>query len=479
MAPKRRQARPPDPEPEPAREEQQEQDEDQEDQSEEDPEDSDSHLPLPFYNTTFSAHRLSPLHLGTEPLSPNRLQLLAQRLRDTLVGDVIRGVHVGAAAADDDAGSVVGRAGALERVDIAWVGVGDVLGFNGGEGGLEGLLGEGGGGEHGQGGEGWRQLAQGLHEKKALHISLRYEMASCTALMLPLLAGDGESGMEEAKMRFSVGGGHGRGGADEMDWEHSVDPAHFLSLPLLLVRMPPPLKAIVGEFLSTTFDCRASPMRLGTRSLVGIWEAWIKSAGLPSRGPLARDVVLSLGFYVPPPESKPAQTSKEEVPAEQHQPLGLKSVDVIIPAAELRRFTDAGERVAATQGKQAALRTGWGWEGDPKKRRKLAGRLYEEGWEWRTKSQEDGSPPSHQPFTEALACYLKEHLALNLFHPGVRVIKIACGGFAMSESRLKLFAPVDSKGGEDERSPVLAHKGAVLELLGSLVSKAQLQPVAL
>jgi hypothetical protein len=338
-------------------------------------------------------------------------------------------------------------------------------------------FGEGGG--EGEDEEGWRRLARGLQGKKALHISLRYEMASCTALMLPPLVGDVGKAMEKAKMRFSVGGGHSGGGPDEMDWEHSVDQTHFLSLPLLLARMPPPLKAIVNEFLSTTFDCRVSPMRLGTRSLVGIWEAWIKSAGLPSRGPLSRDLVLSLGFYVPPSEPRPAQPSKEETAAEQHQPLGLKSVDVIIPTAELRRFADAGERVAATQDKEAASPAGWGWEGNPKKRRKLAGRLYEEGWEWRAKSQEDGGLASHQPFTEALACYLKKHLALNLFHPGVRAIKIACGGFAMSESRLKLFAPADSRVGEDEGSPAPAHKGAVLELLGSLVSKAQLPPVAL
>ncbi|KAH6857169.1 kinetochore complex Sim4 subunit Fta1-domain-containing protein [Chaetomium sp. MPI-CAGE-AT-0009] len=465
MPPKRRQPRPPDPDPEPARDdnEHQEQEQDQA-QEDEDPEDDASsltttHLPLPFYNTTFSAHRLSPLYLGPDPLTPNRLQLLAQRLRDSLVGDVVRGVHIGAATDDDGAGSVVGRAGALERVDIAWVGVAEVLGFSGGE---VDRLGEGEG-------------ASGLRGRKGLHISLQYEMASCTALLLPPLVGGGGSGVESANMRFSVGGP----GADEMDWETSVDPTHFLSLPLLLVRMPPPLRAIVGDFLSTTFDCRVSPMRLGTRSLVHIWEAWIKSAGLPSRGPLARDMVLSLGFYVPPPDPVTVQASKEEAGTEQHQPLGLKSVDVIIPAVELRRFVDAGERVATTQPKQTASPAGWGWEGDPKKRRKLAGRIYEEGWEWRAESQEDGGAPSYQPFTEALARYLKEHLALNLFHPGVRVIKIACGGFAMSESRLKLFAPAGLGDAEDEGSPVLAQKGAVLELLGSLVGKAQLQPMPL
>ncbi|KAK4031658.1 kinetochore complex Sim4 subunit Fta1-domain-containing protein [Parachaetomium inaequale] len=467
MPPKRRQPRPPDPEPEPPRPASPPPDRDGDQSPSEEEDDSIAeHSPLPFYNTTFSAHRVSPLYLGAESLTTNRLQILAQRLRDRLVGDVVRGVEVGVQAADRE-DSMIGRAGALERVEIAWVGLADVLGFSGED--VENSEAED--VEDGDGTTGWRQAVRAgeLREKRALHISLRYEMASCTALMLPALLGDGKkSGVEGATTRFSVGGG-----ADEMDWEHSVDPTHFLSLPLLLLRMPAPLKTIIGEFLSTTFDCRVSPMRLGTRSLVRSWEAWIRSAGLPSRGPLAKDMVLTLGFYISPSDPVPTQPSEEDAAAEQQQPLGLKSIDVIIPATELGKFATAGKRVAKTQGKQTASPTGWGWDNDPKKRRKLAGRLYEEGWEWRTASPE-GRPPEHQPFTEALACYLKEHLGLNLFHPSVRVIKIACGGFAMSESRLKLFAPAGSGDAEGEGLPLLAQRGAVLELLGRLADKAQI-----
>jgi hypothetical protein len=351
------------------------------------------------------------------------------------------------------------------------VGVADVLGFS--EGDVENLEREPEEEEDGDGATGWRQAVQGggLREKRALHISLRYEMASCTALLLPALLGDGKkNGVEGATTRFSVGGG---GADDTMDWERSVDPAHFLALPLLLLRMPAPIKTIIGAFLATTFDCRVSPMRLGTRSLVRSWEAWIKSAGLPSRGPLAKDMVLTLGFYVPPSDPVPTQLLEEDTPEEQQQPLGLKSIDVIIPAAELSKFAAAGKRVTKTQSKQTTPTTGWGWDKDPKKRRKLAGRLYEEGWEWRM-AAEEGRPSEDQQFTEALACYLKEHLGLNLFHPGVRVIKIACGGFAMSESRLKLFAPAGSGDADGDSLPLLAQRGAVLELLGRLANKAQI-----
>lgn len=393
---------------------------------------------------------MSPLYLGTEPLTFNRLQILSQRLRDRLVGDVVRGVEVGLGPEGEGSGAL-GRAGVLERVEMRWVNVASVLGISREE--VEDLEGA-------------------LQGKGALHIELRYEMASCTALLLPPLTGSGrDKGGNTGRTQFSM-----NIGANGMeDDQQTVDSSRFLSLPLLLLRMPTPLKAVIGDFLSTTFDCRVSPMRLGTRSLVGSWEAWIRSAGVPPRGPLAKDLVLSLGFYVPPSEKavgedQPGEEGKEEVmPGDHH--LGLKSVDVIVPAAELRRFVAAGKRLEANSQTKRTASMQWGWEGDQRKRRKLAGRLFEEGWEWREASSDEIDASDSQPFTEALASYLKEHLALNLFHPGVRVVKIACGGFVMSESRLKLF--VHPPSGEDEGGT--GQRRAVLELLGRLAEKAQIQ----
>ena len=420
---------------------------------------------VPFYNTTFSAHRVSPLYLGREPLIPARLQTLAHRLRDRLVGDVVRGVEVGLGPPGQDAGGL-GRAGALEAVDVRWVSVADVLG------------------------------ARHLRGKRALHIALRYEFASCTALLLPPLNGEGDGAEHRTgrhgRAAFSVAAAAADG--SDLGRNQAADSAHFLALPLLLLRMPAPLKAVIADFLSVTFDCRVSPMRLGTRSLVASWEAWIRSAGLPSRGPFAKDVVLSLGFHVPPPVTTKAAAAaaaeagsadKEEGASGDRTQLGLKSIDVIIPAAELRRFVAAGKRLAAQARNKRTAPARWGWEDDLRKRRRLAGRLYEEGWEWRMQpADRDGDDgkggPERQPFTEALACYLKEHLALNLFHPGVQVIKIACGGFVMSESRLKLFTPADLRETGDDETPSssLGQMGAVVELLGGLVEKAQIREMA-
>lgn len=354
----------------------------------------------------------------------------------------------------------MGRAGALESVEMGWASVATVIGMSRarddehpGSDAME-LDGDDANDRH--------RTASQLQGAKALHISLRYETASCTALLLPPLR-RGEDGLGAAHTRFSVAG------VDDMDWEQSVEPGHFLSLPLLLLRMPAPLKAVIGDFLSTTFDCRVSPMRLGTRSLVRSWEAWATTAGLPARGSLAKDMVVTLGFHVPATPDKTVVPSLEEATAASDHQLGLKSIDVIIPASELRKFASAGRRLAKTQKQKAS--TGWGWEEDLMERRRLAGRLFEEGWEWRAVAGGDGGEGTsvQQPFTEALACYLKGHIGLNLFHPGVRVIKIACGGFAISEGRLKVFAPANlGEAGAQQRK-------AVLELLGGLTEKAQVR----
>lgn len=376
---------------------------------------------VPFYSTTFSAHRVSPLYLGGpgQPLDARRLQTLAQRLRDVLVGDVVRGVEVGLSQDED---GVMGRAGALEVVEMRWVGVEGVLGLEEGTG----------------------------AGKDMLFVGLRYEAAVCTALLVPWL------GEEEDQGGVAAGGFGGRG--------EEVDESQFMVMPLLLMRMPAPLKAVVAEFLATAFDCRISPLRLGTRSMVQGWEAWIETVGLPTRGPLAKDVVLSLGFYVPPEEG---EAGKDESEDEGDQQLGLKSIEVFIPAAELRRFADAGRTPSRPKAGSEAI-----WENDIRKRRKLAGRMYEEGWEWRKESTDEDSTAS-QPFTEALGRYVNQHLGLNLFHPGVRITKMACGGFVMSESRLKIFAPADLGDAAAGGAPSSGQRKAVWELLRDLVQKAR------
>ncbi|KAM0326597.1 hypothetical protein ACHAQA_006466 [Verticillium albo-atrum] len=402
--------------------------------------------PPPFFNTSFSTHRASPLYTGNESLSPARLNELALRLRDTLVGDVVRGVQVGLEGSDTS----LGRAGSLERVVIRWFDTGALLGQEAGrirrpvsrDLSSDAVFGSG--------------AAAG--EKKGLCIEMRYENALCTAVMLPLLDGKGRA----SEGAFTGGNGTAIPGSLEVDTDMGNDDSgRFIHLPLLLLRMPTPMKVFVTDFLSRTFDCRISPLRLGTRSLVGAWERWIELAGLPSQGPLAKDLVLTLGFYTPPTE--PAIAGDELVPVVEG--LGIKSIDIIIPPVDLGRFVQIGESRSIGVKRKSLSR---GWESDPRKRSKLAGGSSEEGWAWRASEGSGSADEANQPFIEALADYFDKHLAIDLFHPSVQIAKIACGGFALSENRIKVF----SLSSGDHASTGLSAPRAVWRLVSDLVNRA-------
>ncbi|KAK4213098.1 kinetochore complex Sim4 subunit Fta1-domain-containing protein [Rhypophila decipiens] len=459
----------------------------------------DPNFALPvFYDTSFSAYRVSPLFIGhqknhnhnhgrpkgnqdqekedeEEELSNKQLGILAQRLRDLLVGDVVRGVEVGLG---DDGSGVMGRYGALERVGIRWFSLGRLLDIDPSADPEE---------EEEEDGDDenlttatWKRRLAELKDKnkRVLQINLEYENSLFMALLLPRLGGEKANGAEE-----DGGGGFFVGEAGKV--QQQLKSRQFLDMPLLLLRMPPPLKSVIADFLATSFDCRVSPLRLGTRTMVSCLEAWFRTVGVPSRGPLAKDVVLWLGFHFPQEEGTAYGGDDDEVDAQRDGQLGLKTIDVSIPVSDLSRFVDAGRELLA-QKENLKPKFGplgpWGWERDIRKRRRLAGRLYEEGWEWRAQLGKDRDAAEEEredyPFTEALGRYIDQHLGLNLFHPGVRVTKIGCGGFFMSEGKLKVFAP--SNLGEEGAQAVTAsspgQRGGVLELIWGLMEKATVSP---
>ncbi|KAJ4415698.1 hypothetical protein N0V82_007191 [Gnomoniopsis sp. IMI 355080] len=388
----------------------------------------------PFLNTTFTTHRASPLHLGAEPLNQPRLNTLSQRLRDLLVGDVVRGIELGL---DRDADPAMRRAGALELVSFGWVRLESLLGP---------YVGDGDGDEADTSAS---TVAEGLGgssrgKRRALQIALQYENTECVALLLPALG----HGLEE--------------GSSENE-----NQAGFLHLPLLLLRMPPPLRTVICGFLSRTFDCRISSLGLGTRSLVGALERWLGESRV--LGGLVKDVVVTLGFYGPTVTAHQTKQTEAAAKADQSTPedegkgegtraVGIKSIDIIIPHAELRRFVRAGRAYESA----ALSKEGEEDTYDARKRRHLAGDKDEEGWtlrRWRRRQSPSSSsaedmPPhqqQQQPFIEALAQYVRAHLALDLFHPAVRVVKVACGGFVISEGRVKIFGvPPSSSSREGE-----------------------------
>jgi hypothetical protein len=400
----------------------------------------DDDTQLPFYNTTYSTHKISPLYLGADGLSEARLGRLSQLLRDVLVGDVVRGVQVGLEGDD----SALGRAGPLESVSIKLRTLGKLL---------ETPLGE----------DRRPSVDLGSNEnsaftddtlvevgrKKALCIEIRHERAFSTATLLPLAETESKDAMKDA-MRRSIRGISAQGATDP----GPPQPKHFLHLPLLLLRMPVALRLVIIDFLATTFDCRISPLNIGTMSIVRIWEQWFRDASLSQTPHAVKDLVLTLSFHHSQDSSETARAGERantghggDVQEAKERELGLKSIEVIVPADQLRRFHRVGAKPnTAGIGGAGTKRHGLtqGWEDDNIKRRKLAGGKVEEGWAWLSEDSSANKQPS-QPFTNALAQYIKDHLALNMYHPAVRVSKIACDGFVISENRLKLFNPTQDR----------------------------------
>lgn len=354
----------------------------------------------PFFNTTFSTHRVSPLYVGSGGLTSNRLSTLAHRLRDSLAGDVVRGIQIGLEATDTPTGQV----GPLKAVQIRW--------FN-----LSSIFGED------QGAEVFEESNDGTGEtekqKRGLWIEIRHENAAYVGMLLPSSSNSPLSNT-----------------AKPQDWTMQPDVIsrsteqnsnHFCHLPLLLLRMPLPLKNVISEWLSTTFDCRVSKMVLGTKTIVNVWESWANVAGLPRKGP---DFVVTLAFNAPLPEDDGAMDvdSDTEATPDNSDP-GLRSVEITISPEDLRRFVRAGKALPHPKDRNANT-----WKHDPRERRRLAGGNADDGWGWR-----DNQDPTTFPFTEALASYLDHHLALNLFHPSVRITQISCAGFVLGQSRLKII----------------------------------------
>jgi hypothetical protein len=183
------------------------------------------------------------------------------------------------------------------------------------------------------------------------------------------------------------------------------------------------------------------------------------------RGPLAaKDVVLYLGFS-PCTPFLPTAESDEPRTADQ----GLKAIDVIISAAEIQKFRDVGTKLKLSD-RPGRLKRKREWAEDATGRGRVDRHILEEGWEWmhRDGDRHDLSAGNGgaYPFTEALGSYIDEHLALNLFDPKTKITKVACGAFAMSEGRLKLFSPTDKS---------TDHILAVVDCLSDLLDRAMVR----
>ncbi|KAE8451643.1 hypothetical protein EG329_003100 [Mollisiaceae sp. DMI_Dod_QoI] len=333
-----------------------------------------STLQYPIYNTTFSLHRVSPLYTGTNsPLNNTTLRDHARRFRDILAGEVLRGVRVGLAPEDD----VLARVGALQTVE--WR-----------------LLPEEGAWSMDETQLDNNDTTTVLTSSRGMLVTVTYEKLAYKAILLrDDRAFDGDTTIRSVR--------EGMEG--------------FQHFPLLLSKMPGPLRETFADYLSTTFDTRISALHLSGKYLTDTFEHYISDLSSNEDGEvmdminrsrtlrtIIKETVFFIGFDLPS--------------------ASLKTIDVSIAREDLPRMVARGKKI---------------------------------GRESESKS----------PFFDALTTYIKGHLALDMRHEGVKVVRIACGAFVLgAEGKIKLTQPTSNEG---ERSP---HNRATWGLINGLVSAA-------
>ncbi|KAI9824457.1 MAG: hypothetical protein M1832_001992 [Thelocarpon impressellum] len=346
----------------------------------------------PLYNTTFTLHRLSPLHhddaalLTLDTLSPH-----AGQLRDILRGEVLRGVRVGLSTTNDEG---LGRAGALQSVE--WTVLGDEASWlSAGDPEDDDEL----------------QISPSADDALGIHISIAYERSTYTAILL--------------RTATAI---------------NLTDQDGFTHLPLLLTRMPAPLRETLLAYFASSFDARASPLLLSSSFLTNALETFLGDLTTSSSSTAATSIIkdLSLTLSFPSPAS----------------PL-LKTLEIALTRADVPRLLKLGRHLALPPLSAPPPRT---------RRSHLA-------------PQE---PPRPSPFTAALSHHLSAHLALTpLSHAEIRISRIACAAFVVgAEGKAKVFAPpppapAEQEEGEDGDEEAGAWRAATASLVRALVKRAK------
>lgn len=214
----------------------------------------------PLYDATYTAYRLSPLYRGANSLlDETTLRMHARRLRDILRGDILRGVDVGGGNADGS------TSGTLEN--CTWELVGD-------EDSWERLHQSNAEEDEEQPGDLTDAPSLDASEARGIHIELRYQKATYTALLLR-----------------------------DPNSEETSAPPDFTALPLLFVRMPAALRDTFTTYLTSTFDARLAPMKLRSRFLSSSLETLLSRLHPLDPSSLLTRLQLQLSFPTACPTS--------------------------------------------------------------------------------------------------------------------------------------------------------------------------------
>ncbi|KAL2008223.1 hypothetical protein VTN00DRAFT_8205 [Thermoascus crustaceus] len=364
-------------------------------------------LPNPKHllNTSWTLHRLSPLHHGKEfqtLLDPVALKAYSERLRDLLAGDVLRGVQIGQNIAPSD--DALAKAGALRA--CRWLTIPTWSYWNESESASaeqeDSLL------EELEDPDRLFQQQQQdpIAAENALGILVVLDYENVTYKAALLAGPDGYSYHDEDVGRKEKGKKGKRG--------------ESTYLPLLMTRLPNSLRQTFISFLSTNFDTYCSLLRLPSNFLCATLEAYIAE-------------LISLGDDLQS-STTTSRTILQDVMKEMQLTLSfspsiapaLRSMDVNLPRESLASFV-----IDVSKSKSSRTK----------------------------KLVQDEDQPS-TPFLVSLSSYLDKHLAMKLnlqdlahresqanANEHVRLTKVACGAFVLGgEGRAKLIANPGRRG---------------------------------
>ena len=294
-----------------------------------------------FYDSIFTLHRLSPLHFPTSHplLSEAALQIHAHRFTDSLKRDILRGVHVSFGNGGDvpKGGQFLSSRWCLLHNDD------DLFSSSKAQ-----------------------NSGNKSHGHMGVKVDLEYEKVTYKALMI----------------RQQV-----------PPFKNATDEVH---LPLLLTQMPSTLREILLEYLATTFDTRAEPMKLSSNLLGQLADHFLNTVHESGREQLQKtikDIKLTLGFKAPIAPS-------------------LRSLDITVKRDDVASFLEEGKKLKE-KAKSPAL------DREANRFSKTVG-----------------------PFMEALCHYLRTHMAMDMSHDKLFAARITCDCFTLSrEGRIKIKRP--------------------------------------
>lgn len=254
--------------------------------------------PYPLYNTTFTLHRVSPLH--SESLTPAILYHHSYAFRNILAGDNLRGVQIGL----DPSDTALTRVGALKSV--TWKLLGSIEEYENDRDNAEpseqsSLLSED---------KGWVE-----NGGRGVWISIVYEKAEYTALLLRRNPEDVEA------VRRNVAG----------------DQEGFTKYPVLASRMPAGLRQTLIGYLQDNFDVRIASLNLDKKMLIGTLDTFLEGIfdGMGESGGkrVIRDVLVTFAFA---PSGSLAQAEADDA---------LKTIDVTIARDDVHQFVAKGQKI--------------------------------------------------------------------------------------------------------------------------------------